>query len=340
MTAEENLSNKWRNLKNVCTCVHLWSLLGAVVWTQEGITLKLSFRWGVMSRSLWPHRWCCSFQPHRWGHGVFPHKWVIFTVRKQNDKKNRLMSWSTKLRVKNGAIDQRPQQFNGGMCRLPSRMVTRGRRGNNKQTFAGFWLLSFDIFSVAKWKQNFTAKQTTFGLVSFRKCFLHPDAFLVAGQPAGPLLVDRDTVHSFPHYPPCFKSIVNYLQKCSFLLRLEKWTARGRLKFAWQRDSVLCRVKTVLPPLLLIGPSVSPLEAGIPFCTTQALHFSPPLFSFLLLMGHKCRHTNIHAQFLWHSLATKPMFNKRLHLWWGEGQANSEICPHVLNLGEELALTH
>lgn len=47
---------------------------------------------------------------------------------------------------------------------------------------------------------------------------------------------------------------------------------------------MLRSVKTVLPPLLLIGPSVSLSEAGDPFCTVQTLHFvSTAPFSFLPL---------------------------------------------------------
>lgn len=77
------------------------------------------------------------------------------------------------------------------------------------------------------------------------------------------------------HYPLYFKSIVNYLPKALFL-KLEKWTAQDRPRFAWQKYSVLCRVKTALPPLLLIGPSVFLSEAAIPFCTAPPLHFSQP----------------------------------------------------------------
>ncbi len=60
---------------------------------------------------------------------------------------------------------------------------------------------------------------------------------------------------------------------------------------------MLCRVKTVLPPLLLIGPSVSLSEAGIPFCTAQALHFSPPHnFHFSWLRRHTHTHTHTHSE--------------------------------------------
>lgn len=92
------------------------------------------------------------------------------------------------------------------------------------------------------------------------------------------------------HYPPCFKSIVNYIHKCSSYPAGEV-DSRGWIKFARQWNSVLRRVKTVLPLLILIGPSASLLEPEVPFCTSWALHFSPTHFSFWVLI-----HTHTHTQ--------------------------------------------
>lgn len=98
-------------------------------------------------------------------------------------------------------------------------------------------------------------------------------------------------------------------------------------------------MKTVLPPLLLIGPSVSLSEAGVPFCTVQTLHFAAAPFPPLT---RRHSETQIFMQFrsIRRSLAKNPILNKRLHLWGGEGQTDGEICPHVLNLRESLAFTH
>lgn len=123
--------------------------------------------------------------------------------------------------------------------------------------------------------QNFKAKQTSLDFVWFKEMPLLPCQFsscTMTSQAAGgsrccPLIA---------HYPLCFKSIVNYFKKRSLLIQLEKWTAWGRQKFVWQKDWVLCRVKSVLPPLLLIGPLLSFSEASIPFCTVPTLHFSRP----------------------------------------------------------------
>lgn len=71
------------------------------------------------------------------------------------------------------------------------------------------------------------------------------------------------------HYPLYFKSIVNYLQN-ALSLSCYKWAALGRLKFARLKDLVLHRVKTVLPLLLRIGPSV----CAVPHCNVFTWFFS------------------------------------------------------------------
>ena len=112
------------------------------------------------------------------------------------------------------------------------------------------------------------------------------------------------------HHPPRFESIVNYLCKCSSYPTGEV-DSTGQAKYVWQQNSVILEVETVHPLLLPIGPSVSLLEVGSPFCTMQALHFSPTHFSFLMLPQTSTHtHTNIHEQFLCCSLAKRPVFNK------------------------------
>lgn len=148
------------------------------------------------------------------------------------------------------------------------------------------------------------------------------------------------------HYPLCFKSIVNYLQKkkkkSSLLIQLEKWTARGRQKFAWQGIQCYAGWKLSSHHCYLLAHQCPSQKLAFHFALHRHFLSLYHTFSISHVSADTHRDTNIHAQFLsiCPSLAKNPMFNKRLHLWWGEGQANGEICPHVLNLGEALALTH
>lgn len=131
-------------------CVFLFSLLAAVVWIQVGVILSLKLAgWGVMSRDLWPHRWC---------HCVF------FSEMMSNE-----------VKCQGCRPDQRPHSLTAA-CDAESKAAI------NRHSQA-----SDSFFSLPKWKQNSTPKQTTFGFVSLRKCSSHPVSFLsctLASQPA------------------------------------------------------------------------------------------------------------------------------------------------------------
>lgn len=120
------------------------------------------------------------------------------------------------------------------------------------------------------------------------------------------------------HYPLCFKSIANYLQKALFF-KLEKWTAQDRQTFAWQKDFSVMRGENCPPTIATYWPISVPLrrDHSILHCAGTSF-LSTTQFSFLITQTRVVRQKIIiHAQFLsiCPSLAKKPMLNKRLHLW-------------------------
>lgn len=192
-------------------------------------------------------------------------------------------------------------------------------------------------------EQNSKAKHTTFLLGCFREMPLSPR------QSSGCTAASQATAGRsrccplISHYPLCFKSIVNYLQKALFLSSSRSGQHRAsrnlpgrgiRCYAVWKLSSHLC---------YLLAHQCPSQKLAFHFVLHRHFISSPPHnFHFSCWRKDTQQDTNIHAQFLsvCPSLAKNPVLNKRLHLWWGEGQTNGEICPHVLNLRESPGLTH
>lgn len=138
--------------------------------------------------------------------------------------------------------------------------------------------LLIPVFSSLNFReQNLQVKQNAFDLRSFRKVLHSPCQFCSCTLTNHATAFRSRCCPLISHYPPCFKSIVNYLPKNSLF-----WSSQRSGQYRAGRDVSGRGVrrysgwKILLPPLPFIGPSVSLSVAGIPFCTVQALHFSPP----------------------------------------------------------------
>lgn len=123
------------------------------------------------------------------------------------------------------------------------------------------------------------------------------------------------------HYPLRFKSIVNYLQTAPLSLSSQRsGHQRVMQNFAWREgNSVLCSVKTVLPPLPTYLPiSVPSLRPASHFAPRRHL-VSSRNFHFSCRRQDTRRDTNVHVQFLTFcpSLTMKQVLNKRLPSWRG-----------------------
>ena len=141
------------------------------------------------------------------------------------------------------------------------------------------------------------------------------------------------------HYPLCFKSIVNYLQKNTV-------SSHPAREVDITGQAYICLGVTLgedCPPTTcyLSAHQCSSQEPAFRFALCG--HFVSLRHTIFISQADADTHAHSETQILMQqflsictSLAKNPVFNKRLHLWWGEGQANGEICPHVLNLGEAL----